>query len=386
MHGGDTVEKLKKYIQASFDIAVGNQILLIKKIRLQNDRTYESYLKNAKEAEPVVILDSRICDSCKVSVADLINAFAMFDRMDFDGGGDLSRQEIFVGLMNFGNEDTEQLSDKQVLAMINEADKDRDDSIGFFEFWCDLSNLLSTVIYMFCSSSFQKLYRVSGKAPLVDREASSVTSVEGIGERKIFFNNLEFFKSVEKERLIFLSQIAIKRKYSPAQTILRQGEEPDAVYFVIKGTVDLYRQAVTSISPPERHLHLHPDTAMTSSQQTAAVRLFSMMCVFSDHVLCILASNLKFRDESSLGFVTSTMIINLLRKLQLVHTPDIPAFVSDSLAAVNFTIAPTMSRKYNCIEFWSVQRCIFESFLCFLFLNYSHCLSQSGISIRYRGV
>jgi hypothetical protein len=154
-----------------------------------------------------------------------------------------------------------------------------------------------------------------------------------------------------------LTQIAIKRKYSPAQTILRQGEEPDAVYFVIKGTIDLYRQAVTSISPPERHLHLHPDTAMTSSQQTAAVRLFSMMCVFSDFFVN-LASNLKLRDESGLGFVTPTMITNLLRKLHLVHTPDIPAFVSDSLAAVNFTIAPTMSRKYNCIEFWSVQRCV----------------------------
>jgi Ca2+-binding EF-hand superfamily protein len=59
----------------------------------------------------------------------------MFDRMDFDGGGDLSRQEIFVGLMNFGNED---ISEKLVLAMINEADKDRDDAIGFLEFWCDL--------------------------------------------------------------------------------------------------------------------------------------------------------------------------------------------------------------------------------------------------------
>jgi len=135
MHGGDTIEKLKKYIQGSFDIAVGNQILLINKIRLQNDRTYESYLKNAKEAEPVVILDGRICVSCKVSVVDLINAFSMFDGMDFDGGGDLSRQEIFVGLMNFGNED---ISEKLVLAMINEADKDRDDSIGFLEFWCDL--------------------------------------------------------------------------------------------------------------------------------------------------------------------------------------------------------------------------------------------------------
>ena len=135
MHGGDTIEKLKKYIQGSFDIAVGNQILLINKIRLQNDRTYESYLKNAKEAEPVVILDGRICVSCKVSVVDLINAFSMFDGMDFDGGGDLSRQEIFVGLMNFGSED---ISEKLVLAMINEADKDRDDSIGFLEFWCDL--------------------------------------------------------------------------------------------------------------------------------------------------------------------------------------------------------------------------------------------------------
>jgi hypothetical protein len=133
---GDTVEKLKKYIQTSFDIAIGNQILLVNKVRLQNDRAYVSYLKNAKEAEPVVILDSRICESCKILAVDLINAFTIFDNMDFDGGGDLSRQEIFVGLMNFGRDQAEPLSDKQVLSMINEADKDRNDSIGFFEFWC----------------------------------------------------------------------------------------------------------------------------------------------------------------------------------------------------------------------------------------------------------
>ena len=137
---GDTVEKLKKCIQTSFDIAVGNQILLLKKIRLQNDRAYVSYLKNPKEAEPVVVLDARICESCKISAVDLINAFIIFDNMDFDGGGDLSRQEIFVGLMNFGSNLKEPLSDKQVLTMINEADKDRNDSIGFFEFWYDSSN------------------------------------------------------------------------------------------------------------------------------------------------------------------------------------------------------------------------------------------------------
>jgi hypothetical protein len=131
----DTVEKLKQQIQAVFDIAVGNQILLINKIRLQNDRLYSSYLKDHRCVEPVVILDSRMCEVCKVLVADLINAFSLYDSMDFDGGGELSRQEIFVGLMNFGSEDVAQHSDKEILAMINVADKDRNDSVDFLEFW-----------------------------------------------------------------------------------------------------------------------------------------------------------------------------------------------------------------------------------------------------------
>jgi CRP-like cAMP-binding protein len=88
---------------------------------------------------------------------------------------------------------------------------------------------------------------------------------------------LDIFKGVEKERLVYLSQIAIKRTYSPAQTILRQGEEPDAIYFLVKGHVDLYRVPVTHIPSSEKHLKLHADTAMTQSQHMAAVQLFGMM-------------------------------------------------------------------------------------------------------------
>jgi hypothetical protein len=170
VHVHDTVEKLKKNIQTSFDIAVTNQILLVNKIRLQNDRTYVSYLKNAKEAEPVVVLDARICESCKVLVVDLINAFTIFDNMDFDGGGDLSRQEIFVGLMNFGTHQSEPLSDKQVLTMINEADKDRNDSIGFFEFWCAICNHLWGIFFftVFAAQHFKNFIGSQGSLLLMN--------------------------------------------------------------------------------------------------------------------------------------------------------------------------------------------------------------------------
>ncbi len=134
VYAGDMVVKLKQQIQTVFDISVSNQILLINKIRLENDRSYQSYLKNAHVAEPVHILDSRMCELCKVLVLDLINAFRIFDNMDFDQGGELSRQEIFVGLMNLPNAG-EQFTEKEVMGMIDEADKDRNDSIDFSEFW-----------------------------------------------------------------------------------------------------------------------------------------------------------------------------------------------------------------------------------------------------------
>ena len=134
LYAGDSVPKLKTQIQSAFDIAINSQILLVNKVRLLNDRTYQSYLKNAQGPDPVVILDSRMCETCKIMAVDLINAFKIFDNMDFDGGGALSRQELFVGLMNVGGDATE----KEVLQMINKADKDRNDSVDFIEFWYNI--------------------------------------------------------------------------------------------------------------------------------------------------------------------------------------------------------------------------------------------------------
>ena len=127
---GDTIEKLKRQLQIAFDVAVGNQILLVNDVRLENDRTYASYLRNPRVAEHVILLDTRLCQTAGILAEDLINAFRMFDAIDFDGGGELSRSEIFVGLMNIGT-----FSEKEVLAMINAADTDRSDSIDFVEFW-----------------------------------------------------------------------------------------------------------------------------------------------------------------------------------------------------------------------------------------------------------
>jgi CRP-like cAMP-binding protein len=110
-----------------------------------------------------------------------------------------------------------------------------------------------------------------------DQHSSAMMTVEGINERKRFFSSLEFFKGVEKERLIYLSQTAIKKKFSPAQTLIRQGDESDAIYFLSKGTVNLYRQPATCAHLSEKRLNLHSDTAMTMSQQTAAVRMFKSM-------------------------------------------------------------------------------------------------------------
>ena len=127
---GDTIEKLKRQLQIAFDVAVGNQILLVNDVSLENDRTYASYLRNPRVAEHVILLDTRLCQTAGILAEDLINAFRMFDAIDFDGGGELSRSEIFVGLMNIGT-----FSEKEVLAMINAADTDRSDSIDFVEFW-----------------------------------------------------------------------------------------------------------------------------------------------------------------------------------------------------------------------------------------------------------
>ena len=130
---GDTVEKLKRQLQIAFDVAIGNQVLLVHKVRLENDRTYVSYLRNAKVPEHVILLDTRLCVTAKIVTEDLINAFRMFDSIDFDGGGELSRSELFVGLMNYGK--GEEFSEKEILSMINLADKDRNDSVDFVEFW-----------------------------------------------------------------------------------------------------------------------------------------------------------------------------------------------------------------------------------------------------------
>ena len=107
-------------------------------------------------------------------------------------------------------------------------------------------------------------------------------TVEGINERKRFFSGLEIFKGVEKERLMYLSQSAIKKKFSPAQTLIRQGDEPDAIYFLSKGTVNLFRLPATFTQPWEKRMNLNADTAMTLSQQRAAVQLFKMMYVVFD--------------------------------------------------------------------------------------------------------
>jgi hypothetical protein len=111
----------------------------------------------------------------------------------------------------------------------------------------------------------------------MEDEVTGGATIEGIGEKKRFFSGLDIFKGVEKERLLYLSQVATKLSFSPAQTIIRQGDEPDAIYFLSKGNIELYRLPVTSISAAEKRLNLHEDTAMTASQHLSAVRLFHMM-------------------------------------------------------------------------------------------------------------
>jgi hypothetical protein len=138
-------------------------------------------------------------------------------------------------------------------------------------------HLYFKIISQFVSGAFQKLYRIKEKSIGMEDDVKEGPSIEAIGEKKRFFSCLDIFKGVEKERLQFLSQMAIKRSFSPAQTIIRQGEEPDAIYFLKKGNVELYRLPVTFISASEKRLNLHEDTAMSASQHLSAVRLFNMM-------------------------------------------------------------------------------------------------------------
>jgi hypothetical protein len=48
------------------------------------------------------------------------------------------------------------------------------------------------------------------------------------------------------------------------------------------------------------------------------------------------------------------MISQLLKSEQLVTDTDVSSFVEASLKAVNFSESPTLSRKYNFLEFWCV--------------------------------
>jgi len=75
------------------------------------------------------------------------------------------------------------------------------------------------------------------------------------------------------------ASILTKRTFSPAQELIRQGDEPAELLFISKGSVSLYRQPVTFISASEKDLGLDPETALTQSQKVAATQLFRMMCV-----------------------------------------------------------------------------------------------------------
>ena len=133
----------------------------------------------------------------------------------------------------------------------------------------------------FCSCAFQKLYRIKKDlvADCSAQEATSKMSFEGIGERKRFLDGLDFFKGVEPDRLAFFSSILSKRRFSPAQELIVQGDEPDEIFFISKGAVRVYRDPATFISASEQGLGLDPATAMTRSQKFAATQLFEMMCV-----------------------------------------------------------------------------------------------------------
>ena len=141
-----------------------------------------------------------------------------------------------------------------------------------------------------CSCAFQKLYRARIKndaQPLANFESglsprqkpTSRMSLEGIGERKRFLDGLVIFKGAAQDRLAFFSSILSKRTFSPAKELIVQGDEPDEVFFISKGTVRVYRDPATFISASEQGLGLDPATAMTRSQKFAATQLFKMMCV-----------------------------------------------------------------------------------------------------------
>ena len=148
------------------------------------------------------------------------------------------------------------------------------------------------LIIWHCSGAFQKLYRVHNVVAHVNSSAHELSAIaldgigalalefqEGIGERKRFVEKSVFFKDMQKEHLALFASILIKRTFSPAQELIRQGDEPAELLFISKGSVSLYREPVTFISASEKDLGLDPETALTQSQQVAATQLFRRMCV-----------------------------------------------------------------------------------------------------------
>ena len=87
---------------------------------------------------------------------------------------------------------------------------------------------------------------------------------------------------------------------------------------------------------------------------------------------------LEFRDEAKLGFVTATMITQVLKTTNLAPASETAtAFVFNSLQSVNFSKLPTMSRRYNFLEFWSAP--IVFWFRCLRLLQ--HCIAPPWISL-----
>jgi hypothetical protein len=102
-------------------------------------------------------------------------------------------------------------------------------------------------------------------------------AVEGVGEKKRFFSGLHLFKGIDKDRLFFFSTAAFKKKFSPSQTLIEQGEESDSIYFVSKGIVSLYRSCATFVDPAERQLGLISETAMQPFHHNTALQMFQTM-------------------------------------------------------------------------------------------------------------
>ena len=94
------------------------------------------------------------------------------------------------------------------------------------------------------------------------------------------------------------------------------------------------------------------------------------------------------RDEANLGFVMPSMIIQLLKQRCLSCATDIPAFVSQSLKTVNFTDSPTMTRKYNFLEFWSADfiGCLWKCRFFPIHLEIHQYFLQSQFSICNRAI